>query len=174
MVCSRWTTDGVTCPPAGSFRPTPRPSCRRRARTRTCAPRAPRHQSARDSSRRRTPGPARPGICTPCAGSSSDLQSGSRRWTSPLGARCMPPARCVNLSGFTGSVPSSVHPPLRNRRACPRRRGERPSQRSWSNRRSEHERRAAGTARRPRDRTVSIEEERRSVPVAVGGELRVD
>jgi hypothetical protein len=59
------------------LRTTPWPSCTRRARTRTCAPRAPRHQSARDSSRRRTPGPARPGFCTPCAGSSSDLQSGS-------------------------------------------------------------------------------------------------
>jgi hypothetical protein len=50
--------------------PRPPPSCRRRARTRTGAPRAPRRRRARGSSRRRTPGPPRPGTCTPCVDSS--------------------------------------------------------------------------------------------------------
>jgi hypothetical protein len=49
-----------------------------------------------------------------------------------------------------------------------RRRGERPIQRSWSivTRSTSG---APGIARRPRDRTVSMEEERRSLPVAVAG-----
>jgi hypothetical protein len=93
------------------LRPTPRPSCRRRARTRTCAPRAPRHQSARDSSRRRTPGPARPGICTPCAGSSSDLQSGSPTVDLPSWPNvvCLP--RAVSTSpGSPGRSPRVFDP----------------------------------------------------------------
>jgi len=147
----------VICPPAGFLRPTPRPSCRRRARTRTCAPRAPRHQRARGSSRRRTPGPARPGICTPCAGSSSDLQSGSPTVDLPLGARCMPPARCVNLSGVTWVGPLVCSPAtseptgvvdaanVPSRAPGPSSLGTRAA--------------GPGIARRPRDRTVSIEED---------------
>ena len=79
ILCSSLDDRLRDLPSCWLLRPTPRPSCRRRARTRTCAPRAPRHQRARGSSCRRTPGLARPGICTPCAGSSSDLtlQSGS-------------------------------------------------------------------------------------------------
>ena len=39
-MCPRRTTDGAICPPALLLCTTPRPSCRRRARTPTCAPRA--------------------------------------------------------------------------------------------------------------------------------------
>jgi hypothetical protein len=173
MVCSRWTTDGVACPPAGSF------ALHRGHRAGVVPALAPVLLVRRVTS-------VLAAVVAAELLARLDLASAPRvlavhptsnpaprRWTAPLGARCMPPARCVNLSGFTGSVPSCVHPPLRNRRACPRRRGERPTQRSTVHRRSEHERRAAGTARRPRDRTISIEE-RRSVPIAVGGELRID
>jgi hypothetical protein len=60
-----------------------------------------------------------------------------RRKTSPVGAPCMRPARRVNLSGFTGSVPWCVHPPPPRTTdgpptGCPRRRGERRTQRSHS------------------------------------------
>jgi hypothetical protein len=112
------------------LRPTPRPSCRRRARTRTGAPRAPRHQCARGSSRRRTPRPARPGICTPCAGSSSDLQSGSptvdrsswrtlyasRALCQPLRVHRIGPLVCSPATSEPTGVPASTrrtsHPAL--------------------------------------------------------------
>jgi hypothetical protein len=85
---------------ADPLRPTPPPSCRRRARTRTGARRVRRQRHARGNSRRRNPGPPRPGTCTPCVGSSrrpstpvrfaEDRPSSSR-------ARCMPLERGVNL-----------------------------------------------------------------------------
>jgi hypothetical protein len=131
MICPRRTTDGAIAlllapspyTAAWLLCPTPRPSCRRRARTRTCAPRAPRHWRARGSTRRRTPGLARPGICTPRAGSSSDLtlQSGSPTvdfpyWRTllcvPRAASTSPgsPDRSRRVFTATTSGPPTGHP----------------------------------------------------------------
>lgn len=96
-----------------------------------------------------------------------------RRWTpSWPNVVCLP--RAVSTSpGSTGSVPSCVHPPPRNRWACPRRR-EHPIQRSWSI----VARSTSGALRESpgvrETRLSRSKKEPRSVPVAVSGELRID
>jgi hypothetical protein len=86
----------------------------------------------------------------------------------------MPPARSVNLCVFTGSVPSCISRHHLGTDGRARVDGERPIQRSWSIV-------ARSTSGAPRERPASArsdcsrsKKDRRSVPVAVGGELRID